>query len=76
MADRTTVKVGANDDRMRVKIGASNATKVLRADRERALRDLIDVDVDTNGVGEGYIIKFDATTRKFTTSQILDGGEF
>lgn len=63
-------------DRLTVRVGASNGTKVLRADRERALRDLIDVDVTTNGQYEGSILKYDITTKKWTSSQIIDCGEF
>lgn len=63
-------------DRLTVRVGQSPGVKVLRSDRVQALRELIDVDVTTNGQYEGSILKYDVTTRKWTSSQIIDCGEF
>lgn len=63
-------------DRLTVRVGQSPGVKVLRNDRLQALRDLTDVDVTLNGQYEGSILKYDATTNKWTSSQIIDCGEF
>tara|TARA_B100002019_G_C21234453_1_gene581960 strand:+ start:1448 stop:1657 length:210 start_codon:yes stop_codon:yes gene_type:complete len=45
------------------------------------LRNLADVDTDTVGLGEGYVMVYNATTEKFQTTNVLNnvtvnGGSF
>lgn len=81
MPDNYNVKIGAGsgDNRLNVRIGQSPGVKVLRQEQGKpvvALRDLTDVDVITNGQLEGSILQYNATTKKWTSIQTFDGGEF
>jgi hypothetical protein len=62
-----------------VRIGQSNATKVLRSDVNANLKDLRDV--DTSSVVDGSILAYDSSSTKWTATTtldnvIIDGGSF
>lgn len=62
-----------------VRIGQSNATKVLRSDVNANLKDLRDV--DASSVVDGSVLVYDSSSTKWTATTtldnvIIDGGSF
>ena len=59
----------------RIRVGQSNAIKVTRSDRVNSLTRFSDIDLLTNGEHDGSILVYNDTTKKWTATQLLTGGD-